>query len=72
MDDAIKAVLAIGFFLAFFFFLIFIGPFCSIWSINTLFGTEIVLTFKTWVAMAWLHLVIGSSFIKNKKNNNNE
>lgn len=46
-----------------------VGPIFSIWAINELFGTEIVLTFKTWCAMAWLHIIIAGSAIKTKKNN---
>lgn len=69
MDDGAAAAIGILIFLGFFILLVAIGPIFSIWAINTLFGTEIVLSFKTWCAMAWLHLLIGGSAIKKKKNN---
>lgn len=32
------------------------SPFVTIWSMNTLFGLEIIYTFKSWLAMCWLSL----------------
>jgi len=37
---------------------LFIVPFLFIWSVNTLFGTGILLTFKTWAAAFVLVLLI--------------
>lgn len=34
-----------------------LGPFVTIWSINTLFGLAIDYTFWTWLAMVWLSFV---------------
>lgn len=66
MNKAFGAVLVA---LAFMTFVLFIGPFFSIWSINCLFGTEIPLNFNTWCAMAWLLLVFGIRIIANKNDN---
>lgn len=38
-------------------FLAMLSPICVIWAINTLFGTSIAFTFKTWLAMYILLLV---------------
>lgn len=35
-----------------------IGPIFTIWALNLVFGLEIPLTFKTWVAVLWLTLVL--------------
>lgn len=35
-----------------------IGPVFTIWSLNTLFLLEIPVTFKTWMAAAWLAAVL--------------
>ncbi len=40
----------------------FFGPFVSIWSINTLFGTGIDYNFTTWCAIFWLQLLIANKF----------
>ena len=37
--------------------LIWIGPIFTIWSINTLFGLEIPITFNSWAAVVWLMTV---------------
>ena len=34
------------------------GPLATIWSVNTLFQTEIGFTFVNWIAVMWLQLVI--------------
>jgi hypothetical protein len=38
----------------FFVLLIIVGPFITIWSLNTLFGLGIAYTFWTWLAMIFL------------------
>lgn len=40
-----------------YFFLIFIGPVFSIWSLNQIFNLNIPLTFSSWCAMAWFHVI---------------
>lgn len=36
-----------------------LGPFVTIWALNTLFPSlAIPLNFTTWVATAWFHLVL--------------
>lgn len=34
-----------------------LGPFITMWSLNTLFGMSIDYSFVTWLAMVWLQLV---------------
>lgn len=41
--------------------LLIVVPFAAIWSVNTLFGTMIPYTFKTWVASLLLSGIVGSS-----------
>jgi hypothetical protein len=65
MDDNAKALVFL-FLLALIVFFIAIGPIASIWAINTLFGTEIVLSFKTWCAMAWIHMILATKLKANK------
>jgi len=36
---------------------IFVVPFLSIWSCNTLFNTEIPYSLKTWFASLWLIVI---------------
>jgi hypothetical protein len=38
--------------------LIAVGPFITIWALNTLFGLGIAYTFWTWLAVVWLGLVL--------------
>lgn len=52
--------------IAFFIFLVIIGPIFTILALNTLFGVGIDLTFGTWFAMAWLHFVAGSGIVGKK------
>lgn len=66
MDDDTAKVLAGLFILGLIVFFIAIGPICSIWAINTLFGVEIVLSFKTWCAMAWIHLLLATKVKANR------
>lgn len=40
--------------------LVIVGPFITIWSLNTLFGLGIAYTVWTWLAMAWLGLALGA------------
>lgn len=40
------------------------GPFISIWSLNTLFGTTIAYTWKTWLAIFWIGLWFVGKFSK--------
>lgn len=48
-------------FLSLVLFLVFIGPFLSIWALNTLFPTlAIPFTLETWAAMAVIHLLLQS------------
>jgi hypothetical protein len=41
--------------------LLIVGPWFSIMAVNYLFGTSIQLTFWTWLAAFWLHLVVAGS-----------
>jgi len=41
--------------------LIIVGPFITIWSLNTLFGLGIAYTFWTWLAMMCLGLFFNSN-----------
>lgn len=47
-------------------FIIF-GPYITIWSLNTVFGLQIPFTFKTWVAVNWILLVLHGITLKFKK-----
>lgn len=38
-------------------FLCGIGPVLTILSLNTLFNTGIVISFWSWLSMAWLHMI---------------
>jgi len=69
MTDSEKIIAALAI-LAFVMFMLIVGPFFSIWSINCLFGTEIPLTFKTWCSMAWVLFIIHSVRISTKKSSN--
>lgn len=35
-----------------------ISPFFTIWSLNTIFGFEIAYSFKNWIAIIWLTVLI--------------
>lgn len=41
--------------------IILLGPLISIWALNTVFGLDIAYTFWTWLAMAWIGLVINGN-----------
>lgn len=58
MDDDTAKALMVLFLLVFVFALVVIGPFFTVWSLNWLFGTEIVMSFKTWCAVIWLMTVL--------------
>ena len=48
--------------------LIIIGPFVTIWAINTLFPlAAIPYTWPTWLAMAWLHLTLFGKTVRSIK-----
>lgn len=46
--------------------LVFIGPYFSILAVNTLFNTGIELNLYTWLAAAWINILLGSGTFKNK------
>ena len=53
--------------------LIIVGPFITIWAINTLFGFTIGYTFKTWFAMLVVHNVVsGGRWASVVKNNDKD
>lgn len=53
---------------AFIVVLLLISPFITIWSINTLFNTNIDFTLKTYFAVLWLtSIIVGYSKQKSKK-----
>jgi hypothetical protein len=47
--------------------MIIIGPFLTIWSLNTLFATGIPYTIWTWLAILWIQAIIGLSFSNARK-----
>lgn len=49
--------------------LIFIGPFLTIWMLNTLFGLGIVLGWKTWLAAAFLNMLLSNFWSSATKKN---
>lgn len=40
--------------------LVFVSPFLSIWALNTIFSLAIPTNVWTWLAVFWLHIVIGA------------
>lgn len=45
-----------------------VGPFFTIWSLNTLFGLQIEMNFKNWVAVVWLLTIFhGIKLVLNKE-----
>jgi hypothetical protein len=48
----------------------FVGPILTIHSLNTLFGLEIPVTFRTFMAALWLLVVMGMYRAQFKYNNN--
>ena len=41
--------------------LVLVSPLLSIWALNTIFSLTIPTNVWTWLAVAWLHIVIGGS-----------
>jgi len=57
---------SLGTMLVFLALIVFIGPFLSIWALNTLFPSLVIpYTLETWLAMAVIHLLINSK-VSNK------
>jgi hypothetical protein len=56
MDSKLTALL--GMILFYIIIMAIIGPFFTIWSLNTIFGLTIDYSFKTWIAVAWLTFII--------------
>lgn len=48
--------------------LIVMGPMFTIWSLNTLFATQIPFNFHTWAAVIWLMTVFHGIRFQIKKN----
>ena len=46
--------------------LIGVGPILTIMSINTLFGLNIAINFWTWLACAWLCMLVNGARVKSK------
>ena len=47
-----------------------IGPFLTIWSLNTLFGFTLAYSFKNWMAIVWLTIVLHGIQVTSKANSN--
>ena len=48
--------------------LVFVSPLLTIWALNTIFPTLAIPTnVWTWLAVAWIHVVIGGGFVSYKK-----
>lgn len=54
-------ILLMVFFLVLIIAIVVVGPFVTIWALNTLFGFKIAFTFWTWLASAWLSAVVGGT-----------
>jgi len=52
------------FFLMLVVFFFVVGPWFTLWSLNTVFGLGLVMTFKMWMSLAWLGLLVGGGAIK--------
>ena len=68
MDDETAKVLTILFCFGILVVLVTVGLFFTAWSVNYLFGTKIVMNFKTWCAVIWLMTVLRGINISIKKN----
>ena len=44
--------------------LIIVSPLLSIWALNTVFELHIATDLGTWLAMAWLHLILANGTLK--------
>ena len=58
MDGEVVLGIALAFL---FVVLVIVMPMAAIWAVNTLFGTMIPYTFKTWLASLILGSIVGSS-----------
>ena len=67
MDEIVKGILGL-FLIVSCFAIIFVGPIFTIWSLNTLFGTEIPIDFKHWVAVLWLATLLRGFTVTLKRN----
>jgi hypothetical protein len=67
MDDIIKGILGLAL-IAACFALVFVGPIFTIWSLNLIFGTEIPVDFKHWIAVLWLATILRGVNITLKRN----
>ena len=38
-----------------------VGPFVTVWAINTAFGTTLAMSPKVWAAFTWLHAICAST-----------
>ena len=47
--------------------LVIVSPIFSIWALNTLFSLAIPTTIWTYLAMLWLHILIGGSISYKRK-----
>lgn len=59
-SDADTTLIIVGIIAVFLFLLA--GPLISIWALNTLFRTDIPVTFWTYLAMVWIHI----TFVANR------
>lgn len=39
-----------------------VSPVFTIWSVNALFGTGVVLTLKSWASVFWLQILVAGLF----------
>ena len=62
-------VALVGMFALLLFLIVLIGPFFTIWSLNTLFQLEIQYSFQSWVAINWLMLMFHGARSSLKKSN---
>jgi len=47
--------------------ILLLNPFITIWSLNTLFKTNIEYTGWTWLAMNWINFIVVIPYILNNK-----
>ncbi len=63
-DNATLAV--VGLFIIVILALVVVGPFFTIWSLNTLFSLEIPYSFSTWIAVNWLLFLLHGVKVQKK------
>jgi hypothetical protein len=68
-DTTAGAAAALSFIALLVVVLIVFGPLASIWAVNTLFGTAIEYSFTTWMAAAWLHMLLTGTAVKTSRSN---